>query len=123
MPESSIVYIKSGDEHGVYRFTTTEQEKLLNWIRQGATAEVVLSSFATDIEPMFQTKCMPCHATNSPVLTTGNAYGSLTNGGYIDTDNPTQSKLYLKITTGHGQLAPSEIANILKWIKESALDN
>ena len=50
-------------------------------------------SFVEQVEPIFQDKCVGCHASTNPVLTTGNAYDNLINGNYIDTVAPTSSAL------------------------------
>lgn len=83
-------------------------------------------SFSVQIEPVFQEKCITCHASTSPVLTTGNAYSSLINGNYINTEAPEDSELYKKVSEGHpgsNSLSAEELALLLKWIEEGAEDN
>jgi len=83
--------------------------------------------FSIQIEPVFQEKCITCHSSTSPVLTTGNAYNNLINGNYINTEAPEASVLYEKIDGGHpggsNSLSAEEIALILKWIEEGAENN
>ena len=45
-------------------------------------------SFSQQIDPIFQDQCITCHASTSPILTSGNAYNSLINGNYINTTAP-----------------------------------
>ncbi|MBK3519125.1 hypothetical protein [Carboxylicivirga marina] len=84
-------------------------------------------SFTNDVEPIFQPKCTSCHASRSPILTTGNAYNSLMGGGYVDTENPEESIIYVKGASGHPggskALTAEELAWILKWIEEGAANN
>lgn len=84
-------------------------------------------SFTTNIEPAFQQKCLSCHTTSNPVLTKDKARESLLTGNYIDLDNPDQSIVYLKTKDGHpggnNVLTPSELALLLKWIEQGAMDN
>ncbi len=83
--------------------------------------------FSTQIEPVFQDKCITCHSSTSPVLTTGNAYNNLINGNYINTEAPESSKLYEKVNGDHpggnNSLSAEELAIILKWIEDSAENN
>ncbi len=81
-------------------------------------------SFATTIEPIFAAKCVTCHTSRKPILTTSGAYNSLINDGYINTANPESSSLYIKIVSGHGRpTTPTENALILRWITEGAINN
>ncbi len=84
-------------------------------------------SFTGQIIPIFQDKCVTCHSSTSPILTTSNAYGNLINGNYIDTVIPEQSALYEKVNDGHPggneALNATELALILKWITEGARNN
>ncbi|MFC2151591.1 hypothetical protein ACFLSE_03615 [Bacteroidota bacterium] len=82
--------------------------------------------FSTQIEPVFQDKCVTCHASTNPILTTGNAYNSLINGNYINTTDPESSALYQKVSEGHpggNSLSAVELAVILKWITDGAENN
>lgn len=84
-------------------------------------------SFVEDVEPFLYSKCgSSCHETLSPVLTIGNSYASLINGGYINTEDPASSEIYEKVSSGHhssNPLSSEEMAYLLKWIEEGALDN
>jgi hypothetical protein len=84
-------------------------------------------SFATEIQPVFNSKCNTCHTVTSPVLTDGNAYQNLMSGGYIDLNNPESSVIYVKVSSGHpgGSSAfnSTERAILLKWIQEGAENN
>jgi hypothetical protein len=83
-------------------------------------------SFSEQVEPIFQEKCITCHSSTNPVLTTGNAFNSLSNGGYIDTTDPESSDLYLKVLGGHpggNALSSEELGLILKWITDGAKNN
>jgi len=85
-------------------------------------------NFVTDIEPTLDSKCASsqCHAIQNPIMIKGFAYASLTEGGYINTENPDQSIIYIKASTGdhpvlaHKQLNEEELANLLRWIEEGA---
>lgn len=87
-------------------------------------------SFSEHLVPFFETSCARsgCHAPNAvaPELTEANAYANLTNGGYIDTDNPGQSLLYTKINSG-GTMeqfsTPRDTKVVLKWIEQGAENN
>lgn len=89
--------------------------------------------FSTDILPIFTAgspQCVACHSGGtSPDLTAANAYAALTfiPGQYIDVANPSSSVLYTKINTGgtmNGYMpSQGDIAKVLKWIEEGALDN
>ena len=81
-------------------------------------------SFSTDVEPIFQDKCIACHNSTDPILVTGSAYANLTNGGYVNTDNPTESEVYKRSKDGHGKnMGSQELNLLLLWIKEGAKDN
>ena len=109
---------------------------LLMWISSCANYEkpgvepITDVSFSEDLIPYFETSCSitNCHDTGGipPDLTEQFAYGSLTNGGYIDTDNPEQSLLYTKIAPGGSMerySTPSDTQMVLQWIIEGAENN
>lgn len=83
--------------------------------------------FSVDIQSVFTNKCIACHASTSPILTEGNAYNNLVNGGFIDTENPASSEIYLQTTSGHpggsSSFSATENALLLKWIEEGAQNN
>lgn len=81
-------------------------------------------SFSEQVEPIFQSKCIGCHDSRSPILTTGDAYDNLKNGNYINTENPADSEIYKRSTDGHGtNMSSSERLLLLTWITEGAKDN
>lgn len=81
-------------------------------------------SFETQIEPIFQSKCISCHDSKKPVLVTGSAFDNLSNGEYINTNEPSESKVYKKSKDGHGNnMSSQELNLLLLWIQEGAKDN
>ena len=86
-------------------------------------------SFAGEIQPVFSSKCMPCHATGGalPVLEAGKSYQSLWSiGGMIDTVTPDNSKLYQEMKPGGGMSNYCKKANadsVYKWIRQGAKNN
>ncbi|MCZ4693299.1 hypothetical protein DWB61_02105 [Ancylomarina euxinus] len=81
-------------------------------------------SFTAQVEPIFQSKCIGCHDSRTPILVTGSAFANLTNGGFINTANPAESKVYKRSTDGHGQnMGSQERLLLLTWITEGAKDN
>lgn len=90
-------------------------------------------SFTGDIMTIFNNSCNSsgCHNTGgkAPDLTTANAYNSLMNGGYINTEQPESSELFLKMTGKRGSPMPLSGINkdynalVLAWIKQGALNN
>lgn len=81
-------------------------------------------SFSVQVEPIFQSKCIGCHDSRTPILTTGNAYDNLINGNYINTANPADSEIYERSTDGHGtNMGSQERLLLLTWITEGAKDN
>lgn len=108
-------------------------------------------SFANDVQPIFDARCVSCHTPDSVLdLTAGSAYANLVNqptsdGCMAQVPNsvlvvpfdPTTSMLWLKTrpddarcgapmprgTEGLGIIAPDEFALIETWISEGALDN
>jgi hypothetical protein len=81
-------------------------------------------SFKDQIEPIFQSKCISCHDSKNPILTTGVAYSSLTDGDYIKISDPTDSKIYKRSKDGHGaNMSSAELTLLLLWIQEGAKDN
>lgn len=86
-------------------------------------------SFQEHIIPIFEARCSntSCHGgTVSPNLTIENAYFDLTNGNFLNINNPENSNFYKKIT-GNGSMAQYandlDRAFILKWIEQGAEDN
>ena len=87
------------------------------------------AKFSLNIIPIFTANCAKsgCHVkgVQTPDLSAANAYTSLIYYGYVDTDFPEQSALYIKITSGSMKDKATDIdrALILKWIQQGALDN
>ena len=82
-------------------------------------------SFAQDIQPIFSNKCITCHnGSRNPDLRPDHSYTSLTDGGYVNTDAPEDSKLIKKLYGTHDSRATeAEKQKILVWITDGALDN
>lgn len=86
-------------------------------------------SFSANVLPIFDARCdnTGCHATGGikPDLTAANAYNDLIVFGFVDTDFPEKSTLYLKVSTGSMAkfTNPGDAEIILKWIQQGALDN
>jgi hypothetical protein len=93
-------------------------------------------SFQTDIIPIFNQHCnmSGCHdgITNPPQtdLTPANAYPDLFAKIQIDTVNPAQSNLYIRMTTTvplpmppAGLLPKGQTDLVLKWIEQGAKNN
>ena len=83
-------------------------------------------SYSSDVQPIFDDKCTSsnCHGGGrSPDLRPSNSYNSLTNGGYVNTDDPESSSLYIMMQDAHGTSTQDEAAMILGWITEGALNN
>lgn len=89
--------------------------------------------FADDILPIFNMSCNTsgCHNSGgvAPDLSPGNAYNSLIEGGYIDTQNPDNSEL-LQWMRGNRKLNmplegpdPEYNSLVLAWITQGALNN
>lgn len=87
--------------------------------------------FSEDIVPMFEANCNSagCHnGTQTPDLRASVAYDNLTTGGYLNTETPEQSLLYLWMTDAMGPMPPlganaTNNATVLEWIKQGALNN
>ncbi|PCH69554.1 MAG: hypothetical protein COC06_07195 [Bacteroidales bacterium] len=83
-------------------------------------------SFSADIIPIFTSNCINCHDSSISLdLRASNAFSALTNGGYINVDIPTSSKLYEELLEGsHSTRASAnEKQLILEWITRGANDN
>ena len=90
-------------------------------------------TFTQDLVPIFNNSCAMsgCHGTGgqSPNLSTGNAYNSLTIGNYYDKNAPANSIIYLKMTGKRGTPMPVSGVNkdyaalVLAWIKQGANNN
>jgi hypothetical protein len=87
--------------------------------------------FSQDIIPIFENSCISsgCHnGTVSPDLRSASAYESLETGGYLNTEVPDQSELYLWMTEAKGPMPPlganeTDNATVLQWITQGAKNN
>lgn len=86
-------------------------------------------SFANDIMPIFNNGCNTnvCHGAGStaPDLSEGNAYSSLIDGAYIDTNTPEASILYTAMNSGSmvPYTSPGDDDIVLAWIQQGAKNN
>jgi hypothetical protein len=90
-------------------------------------------TFSGDMIPMFNADCNTsgCHNAGgkAPDLSAANAYNSLMGGGYVNTENPEGSELYLWMTGKKGTPMPVSGINkdynalTLAWIKQGAQNN
>jgi hypothetical protein len=85
-------------------------------------------NFVTDIEPIFKLQsCTNCHSgATQPDLASGRAYNSLISNGFIDTLNPSESKIYIIPKAGGDHPATFSIQQsqqILTWIEQGAKNN
>lgn len=82
--------------------------------------------FQTDIQPIFNAKCVTCHGgVTSPNLSDGRAYQSLTRGNYLNTTDPASSRLYTKMNSADHVARSTETdrLKVLYWITQGALNN
>jgi len=81
-------------------------------------------SFAQDVAPIFAQKCINCHDSQSPVLTSDVAYSQIV-PTYINTVTPAESKIYTVPTSGthSATVSAAQAALILQWITEGAKNN
>jgi hypothetical protein len=89
--------------------------------------------FSNDILPLLNKSCniSGCHNAGgrAPDLSTVNAYNALTEGGYINVNDPSASALYLWMTGKKGTPMPVSGINkeynalVLTWIKQGAINN
>ncbi|NOY36902.1 MAG: cytochrome c [Chlorobi bacterium] len=87
--------------------------------------------FATQIQPIFNDNCIACHKTGgqAPDLTSGNAYNSIQSMGLVSLSDPESSVLYqypdpdFPDIHSWKKLIPTQVALILNWIKQGALNN
>lgn len=91
-------------------------------------------SFQVDIIPILNTNCnmvSSCHSSGGevPDLSEANAYSQLLDLGYVDTNSPESSKLYVLMNSSSnpmppgGKLSSDKISNILAWIEQGAQNN
>lgn len=113
----------------VYDFVAPEVQQPLP--DNGGNGEETVN-FASDIAPIFESKCTACHKPGglkpNPNLTSGNAYTTIATAKYINLTTPEESMIYdyLKPTSGtHNQkkYTAAEAQLILTWIQEGAKNN
>jgi hypothetical protein len=91
-------------------------------------------SLSKDLQPIFTSHCAlsGCHnGSISPNLSSGNAYNSLSNGGFINTGTPANSVVYLWLSGKESATMPLGAAPnpgniegyILAWITQGAHNN
>jgi hypothetical protein len=100
------------------------------WIKPVKTTIPDVVSFSADVMPIFNNGCNTgvCHGPGAtpPDLSEANAYNSLITGGYVDTDTPESSTLYVTMTTGSMRpyvQNPGDADIILAWIEQGAENN
>lgn len=83
-------------------------------------------SLQADIQPIFNAKCIDCHAgSTAPNLVSDKSWKSLTNGGYVNLPAET-SKLYVQVTESSSHIPKTtdvEKQKILYWIEQGAKNN
>jgi hypothetical protein len=81
--------------------------------------------FSVDILPILNS-CVGCHSGSTLPKLNSNPYQSLKDGNYINIKNPSQSKLYIKLTTSDSHknyVTSTNKKKILQWITQGALNN
>lgn len=104
-------------------FTSCEKYKILP---QPVDPNAIWS-FKTDIQPIFNEKCVKCHGSggsNPLILSEGKSYDALIKGGYVTAPAET-SKLYSEMTgSSHdSRSSDSEKLKVLYWIEQGAKNN
>ena len=88
--------------------------------------------YSTEIQPIFDANCTPCHITSTRNNLSLSNYtnimsGNSTNGPVIVSGDHANSLLWQKVNSGSmppsGQLTSDQINLIVTWIDEGALDN
>ncbi len=85
--------------------------------------------FSINVIPILNSSCNTsgCHSKGGipPNLAAADAYTTLTFFGYLDLENPEESELMKKITSGSMKqyATDQDRALILAWIEQGALDN
>ncbi|MBS1526623.1 MAG: hypothetical protein JST19_13285 [Bacteroidetes bacterium] len=86
-------------------------------------------SFSKDIAPLLNTSCAKsgCHVAGAqaPDMETAVSYNSLVNGGFVNTDFPSQSILYQQLTGNMEEHMPNaaDRQKVYDWIRTGALNN
>lgn len=86
-------------------------------------------SYATQVQPIFDSKCISCHKTGgtAPDLTTGKSYNQVV-PGQVNLSTPAESGIYYfpaPTSTVHTwkKYSSSEAKIVLTWIEEGAKNN
>lgn len=80
-------------------------------------------SFVNDVTPPLNNDCSKCH---NVFKSQTNFYKNLAEKAFIDTVNPSSSKIYnvLKTNSSHqSYTSPDNLAKILKWFEQGAKNN
>ncbi len=84
-------------------------------------------SYSEDIAPVLADQCAGCHGgATSPDLRLDKSWSELSSKNLVNTSNPAESVIVVKIDSGHGtsgNLSALEKALLLKWIEQGAIDN
>ncbi|MBN2520623.1 MAG: hypothetical protein JXB17_08980 [Bacteroidales bacterium] len=84
-------------------------------------------SFAVDVQPLFDSKCVTCHkGTPPPDLQAGNSYKALINGDYINNPvNAEMTELYKILYSSSHDSKTTQVEKdiITYWLKQGADDN
>jgi hypothetical protein len=90
-------------------------------------------SLKNDVQPIFDRDCNSsgCHdatPSHAPSLVPEQTYNALITGGYVNTNDPVNSVLYLSVNgggmpAGRAPLSDIDKKIILAWITEGAKDN
>jgi len=87
-------------------------------------------SYSADLQPIWDANCTSsgCHGGgHNPLLTSGESYNAIIDGGYVNTATPTESVLYKVLNQGSmpptGKLPSSDIQKVLDWIRNGAPNN
>lgn len=92
----------------------------------------VVISFSDEVDPIWNegSLCISCHSGGgqAPSLVTGSAYGAITGMGLVNIEVPAESIIYTfphPDTETHSwkKYDVSQVAIILRWIEQGALDN
>lgn len=99
------------------------------WIQPDKKPVPTEVSFTNDIMPIFDSGCNTgvCHGAGAtpPDLTPANAFSSLMDGGFVDTDTPEASILYTTMKSGTMKTytTPGDEDIVLGWITQGAKNN
>lgn len=86
-------------------------------------------SFATQVQPIFDGKCISCHKTGgtSPDLTAGKSHSQIV-PAFVNTASPAESKVYTFPSPSSSvhtwkKYSAGEAKTVLTWIEEGAKNN